>query len=276
MPVLTPPRFVTQESLSSGHVSVLAVTWQHPFTRKISAIGILSLDTDGCYRFEYVKNVLTIEDFQPLIGFPDLFENYQSDHLFPLFAQRVMDPRRPDYVRYVNALGISESSTPWEQLSHSGGRRTGDTLQLLPVPVPADDQPGIWEVKFLVHGMRYIAERKRYLNASEVSVTHEEFEQALQALKPGSHLQLIPEPTNPVNDLAYVVTNSNGLPLGYLPDVFTEDVDQLGVENVSCTAEIVNSLKAPWHMRLVAKLRCKAPEGFHFFSSEAWQPTSSS
>lgn len=272
MSVLAPPRFLTSESLSSGNVSVLAVAWQHPFSRKISVIGVLSLDLNGCYRFTYVHNVLAIDDFQPLVGFPDLYRTYESEHLFPLFAQRVMDPRRPDYVSFVTSLGLSENPTPWEQLSHSGGRRTGDTLQLLPVPVPVEGHADLWEVTFLVHGMRHIANNPRVLNDSETLITQTEFEQALAALTPGSDLHLVPEPSNPVNNLALVVTDFEGTPLGYLPDVFTEDIAHLGVANVTCTVEITNGPKAPWHMRLVAKLRCKVPSGFSFFASEAWQP----
>lgn len=274
MSVLTPPRLLSSDLLGSHEISVLAVTWQHPFTRQISVIGLLSKNIAGIYRFTYVRNVLTIEDFQPLVGFPDLDRNYEADSLFPLFAQRVMEPRRPDYARFISSLGLSDSPTPWEQISHSGGRRAGDTLQLLPVPVPCEGQLNVWEVSFLVHGMHHIAGKTRILNQQEVLISREQQERALASLSAGSHLPLVREPSNPKNGNAIVVTAEDDTPLGYVPDLFTQDLAALDLNNISCTAEVVNGSDAPWHMRLVAKLRCTVPPAFQFFTDEAWQPLS--
>ncbi|RWZ83237.1 HIRAN domain-containing protein [Glutamicibacter sp. HZAU] len=276
MSVLTPPRLLSSDVLGSHEISVLAVTWQHPITRQISVIGLLSKNIAGIYRFSYVRNVLAIEDFQPLVGFPDLDRNYEADSLFPLFAQRVMEPRRPDYSRFISSLGLSDSPTPWEQISHSGGRRAGDTLQLLPVPVPCEGQLNSWEVSFLVHGMRHIAGEARILNQQEVSISRDQQERALASLRSGSDLSLVREPSNPKNNNAVVVTDKDCTPLGYVPDLFTLDLAALDLNSISCTAEVVNGPDAPWHMRLVAKLRCTVPPAFEFFTDEAWQPLANS
>lgn len=68
-----------------------------------------------------------MKDFRPLLGFPDLRGSYSSDELFPLFAQRAMDPRRPDYQRYVERLGLEGEPGPWMQISRSQGRRQSRT-----------------------------------------------------------------------------------------------------------------------------------------------------
>lgn len=276
MPVLAPPRLLTAEVLGSNQVSVLAVTWQHPFTREISAIGILARNVEGTYSFNYVRNVLNIQDFQPLVGFADLYQAYESDRLFPLFAQRVMDPRRPDYVSFIASLGLSNEPSPWEQLERSGGGRAGDTLQLRPVPSPVEGVLDTWEVSFLVHGMRHISGKARTLGGREVNITRNQLEASLNSLRPGEILQLIPEPTNPKNHHAVVVADSKGVPLGYLPDIFTDDLAHLDPQGVTCTVEIINGPTAPWQMRLVAKLRCVVPPGFQFFATSSWQTLASS
>src|SRR5690349_4778164 len=109
----------------------LIVTWQHPTDLDIQPIGFLSLEEE-LYRFAYIESALHVRDFRPLLGFSDLRRRYESAELFPLFAQRAMDPRRPDYERYVRRLGLAADTTPWEQIARSGGRRQGDTLQLFP------------------------------------------------------------------------------------------------------------------------------------------------
>jgi hypothetical protein len=107
----------------------LVVTWQHPDERLIEPIGLLDYDGD-CYRFGYIQHALAVKDFRPLLGFRDLYGSYASEHLFPLFAQRVMDPRRPDYQRYVARLGLPEDASPWEQIARSQGRRQDESRKM--------------------------------------------------------------------------------------------------------------------------------------------------
>src|SRR6266487_4370058 len=91
----------------------LAVAWQHPESRTIQPVGLLVYDGER-YLFEYVRNAQNVEDFVPFVSFPDVGRAYSSTRLFPLFSQRVMDPRRPDFVRYVRTLDLSPEATPWE------------------------------------------------------------------------------------------------------------------------------------------------------------------
>lgn len=276
MHVLAPSSLLCSEVLGSHQVKVLVVTWQHPFSRKISAIGLLTKDLSSNYGFDYIENVRTIEDFRPLVGFPDLDKHYESETLFPLFAQRVMDPRRPDYTRFISSIGLSDAPSPWEQLSHSGGRRAGDTLQLLSIPTPVEGGRGAWEFNFLVHGMRHIVGTVHNLGNLDVVVDRELQEAALSSLHPCDELSLIPELDNMINLNAIVVATSSGIPLGYVPDVFTADLSLLPLQDMRCFAEVVNNVSVPWQMRLVAKLVCNVPNGFQFFSAPAWKPLASS
>jgi hypothetical protein len=246
----------------------LVVSWQHPVARSIHPVGFLTYN-GSIYEFTYIRNALRVRDFQPLLGFADLHRGYRSGELFPLFAQRAMDPRRPDYQRYVERLGLEGEPGPWEQISRSQGRRQGDTIQLLPVPtVTGDDITCL----FLVHGIRHAHEEPRILDGQEISVTRAQVDAALAQLRPGDELALVREPDNPVNPLAIMVVTSS-VPVGWVPDLLAEDVHSLQRRtNVTITVEHVNGPDAPWHLRLLARLHAAPASGFQFFSGEQWTP----
>jgi hypothetical protein len=255
-------------SRSSGIAQRLVVAWQHPVERSIEPVGFLTYD-GHTYRFAYVRNALHVKDFRPLLGFADLHRSYSSTELFPLFAQRAMDPRRPDYHRYVERLGLEGEPGPWEQITRSQGRRQGDTIQLLPEPALNGDE---LTCLFLVHGARHAHEKPRILDGQEIRVTRQQVETALEQLVPGDKLALAAEPGNPVNPLAIMVVGS-GTPIGWVPDLLAEDLHRLmRTANVTVTVEHVNGPDAPWHLRLLARLRAAPARDFRFFTGERWMP----
>jgi len=247
----------------------LVVTWQHPSERTISPVAMLSYDGQN-YRFHYIRNALRVAEFRPFLGFPDLHGRYRSDKLFPLFAQRAMTPRRPDFTRWVNRLGLDDDASPWEQISRSGGQRQGDTIQLFPVPTVAD---GRLECDFLVHGMRHIAERETTVGGRVVTVARDDLERQLAALKPGDKLHLCDEPTNPKNPLAILTTTRDDTPLGWVPDLLVNELHRFpNHQHAAVTALVVNGPEAGWHLRLLAHLSLAAPVGFQVFAGDEWQP----
>jgi hypothetical protein len=249
----------------------LVVAWQHPVSRAIAPVGFLSYDGHD-YRFTYVRNAQRVKDFRPLLGFPELDRAYCSANLFPLFAQRAMDPRRPDFHRYIQSLGLDGEPSPWEQITRSEGHRQGDTIQLLPEPTVTG---GELTCLFLVHGIRHAHEGPRMLGGRQVNVTREQIERALARLHRGDELLFAAEPGNPRNPLALMVIGT-GTPVGYLPDLLTEDVhDLIRQANVTVTVEHVNGPRAPWHLRLLARLHAAPAGDFRFFTSDGWQPLTS-
>ena len=249
----------------------LAVTWQNPTTRCTSLIALLEFDGD-VYHFHYVANAEATEGFRALPGFPDLHRSYESVHLFPLFAQRVMDPRRPDYVRYVERLGLPSDATPWEQMSRSGGAREGDLLQLFPEPTIENDKI---TCTFLVHGIRHISESEFVVDGQRVRVDPDELERQLASLHQGDRLRLLREPGNPVNSQAVLTTADDGVPLGWVPDLLLDDLYAMSNGEPEATAvnvEQINGPDAPPHIRLLARLKVQRNLLYIPFSGQRWEP----
>jgi hypothetical protein len=270
MPAHSVPAVAREPGSRSAEVARrLVVAWQHPEERSIQPVGFLTREGDA-YRFAYIRNALDVRDFRPLLGFEDLHRSYQSEDLFPLFAQRAMDARRPDYQRYVQTLGLEGDPSPWEQIARSQGRREGDTVQLFPEPTV---EGGEARCLFLVHGIRHVHEGKRVLNGITYEVTRKKVEAALDGLKVGDRLQIIPEPGNKKNPQAIVVMGAPLIPVGWVPDLIVEDLHRLMEHaRITVTAAHINGLDAPWHLRLLARLRAAPAPGFRFFTGKRWEP----
>lgn len=236
----------------------LGVAWQHPRTRQIAPVGLLWHD-DERYFFRYARNVQNVPDFTPFLGFPHLDKIYSSSRLFPLFAQRVMDPRRPDFGRYVETLDLALSATPWEQLARSEGRRAGDAIMV--VPEPLVDDTGRTISNFLVHGVRHAM-------AKDPSVA-----ERLGRLREGDELTLVPEPSNKVNAQAIHTADGQGVPLGWVPDLllaYAHTVRHTGPYSVR--VRHINGPEAPIHLRLLVRLDGSVPIGFEPFGVDVWGP----
>jgi hypothetical protein len=246
----------------------LVVAWQHPDKRLIEPVGFLSYDGDR-YRFGYIRNALTVEDFRPLFGFEQLDVSYEADELFPLFAQRAMDPRRPDYQRYVKRLGLEGEPTPWVQIARSQGHREGDTIQLFPEPVIIGNEV---RCLFLVHGIRHAHKYPKILNGATVEVTREQVDEALNSLHDGDELGIVPEPENRKYPQAIVVMGKPLVPVGWIPNLLVEDLHRLMEQaNVRVTVERINGSDAPEHLRLLARLQAAPVTSFRFFTSKRWE-----
>jgi hypothetical protein len=234
------------------------VAWQHPLTRAIEPIGILECDEAG-YRFCYVHNALHVEGFRPLLGFPNLQKTYESERLFPLFAQRLMDARRPDYGRYLSQLHLSEDAEPFELLGRSGGHRKGDTIQLFAEPLVAPD--GSTRAIFLVNGVR------------DVLAADPAAEQRFVSLRQGERLVLVDEPDNFRNNQAILVRARDGQRLGWVPDLLLDYVHTVRKQGEpSLVIEHMNRPEVPPHLRLLVRFEGQAPAGYRPFAGPKWEP----
>lgn len=252
---LAPPR--PQEAQGSAHGpggsphGELVVAWQNPSSRLIAPVGLLEQLATEQYRFRYLRRASMTDGFSPFLSFSDWARDYRSQRLFPLFSQRVMSPRRPDYPEFLRQLHLDADATPWEQLARSEGRRTGDTVQVFPVPSVGGD--GTSSCRFLVHGIRYA-------NGGH-----------LPDLPPGTPLDLQDDPGNPINPLAAHVVTAEGGVLGHVPDLLLEHLHVLrATGDVRTVVEHVNGPEAPMHLRLLVRVDGTAPAGYRPMRGPNW------
>lgn len=116
-----PPAAVASEAARTGTYDHLVVLWQG------QPIGDLRREPSG-YTFTYRAPLPS--SVRPLVEFPDVVKNYRAPFLFSTFAQRIPDPRRPDYARMMTGWGVQDPSDPMEVLARSGGRLATDALTL--------------------------------------------------------------------------------------------------------------------------------------------------
>ena len=69
-------------------------------------VGRLEHD-DGIYRFYYTRGARTLEGFKPFTEMASFDEVYESNELFPLFANRLLGKQRPEYERFVRWGGFA-------------------------------------------------------------------------------------------------------------------------------------------------------------------------
>lgn len=205
----------------------LLVSRRDPATRRYRRVGVLSHDGTE-YSFVYDDTV-----DRPIPGLP-LGKTHRDPDLFPFFAERIMDPHRPERVQTLENLGLTAEAGPLDVLAVSGGGRTGDTFELTPLP-----EPGLVDIPFLVHGIRHLSDKER-ASIDELSV--------------GDELHLRCEPGNPINERALLVTQA-GARLGYVPDPLLGYVHGVMAGPHRLTVERVNAAEAGLHTRLLVRLR---------------------
>lgn len=245
----------------------LLVLWQHPDTREFIPIGRFGFDGNR-YTFVYTQAALQVTDLRPLPGLDDLHSRYEDMRMPPVFAQRVMSERRRDYVSYMDSLGLRHP-TPWEQIVRSGGRRGGDTLQFMQLPIVAE---GRARAEFLVNGIRHIPERGRKITRGWVHATRDELDTALSGLGAGDEVSLACELENS-HDPNAVLVMSGRTPLGWVPRPLARGVRELlGAGPVGVTVYRIAPPRTPDHVRLALAFDVAVPEGFSFDPDGRWEP----
>lgn len=226
----------------------LLVTRRDPRTRLYVSLGFLTCLSSG-YRFAYLRRV--VDDGAqrlPGLGRRDV---YESTDLFPVFAERVMSSRRPDRREAMEALGLPEDAAPFDVLVNSAGRSVGDTIELLPAPEAAPD--GSLGLDFLVHGVRHMTPQAQ---------------DRISMLRAGETLVLEPEPGDPANPRAQLVTDTDRERLGYVPDPLISVLDQMHGPRLSVVR--ANGAGIGFHFRLAARAEGTVDAGNQPFDGPEW------
>jgi hypothetical protein len=227
-----------------------------------SPVGKLE-HADGLYRFTYTRGARTLRGFDPFPGMTDLSAVYESDTLFPLFANRLLARSRPEYEAYLTWSGFDPAHPP-DPLAILGvteGIRQTDQLEVFPCPAP--DADGCYLTKFFVHGLRWM---------------HPAAVERAGRLKPGGRLALMPDIQNPHDPYAVALRTTDDrdrLLIGYAPRYLARDFTTLWThcdpDFIQVTVERLNG-SAPLQMRVLCRMNACWPKGFRPCNDETYQP----
>lgn len=129
------------------------LNWQDPETRRWLPVAKL-VSIDGHYIFGYTNGARFSPNFVPFGSMHDMTSLYVSDELFPIFANRVMNEKRPEYRRYSEWADLGTRADPLGLMARIGGVRATDALQVFPVPERSPD--GKYRTVFFLHGISHL------------------------------------------------------------------------------------------------------------------------
>lgn len=228
---------VSRESGAASRVThKVRLIWKNPETHGYHQVGTFEELPDGRYAFEYVPNVLAIDGFAPLLQFPDVGHRYSTQVLPAFLANRVMSSKRPSYETYLGWLGLTDAATPLEILARTGGPRATDTFHVVD---DFESAGGMCRGEFFASGVRHV-------------------NPDLNELQVGERLELVDEPSNPVNSRA-VLLSSGSVQVGWIPDWLLDDLhrQRSAGASVDVFVEQINR-DAPPHLALLCRLEMKA------------------
>ena len=197
----------------------LFLAWQDKAeSRAWFPIGRLDMyEDDPMYRFRYIEGVKQAhsEAGLPILwDFPDIEKEYRSTRIFPLFKNRIMSPRRPDFADYMSSLDLSENADPFDILSVNGGYRATDHFEVF--PKLTKDEGGCFVCRFFLHGWRY---------------TNDAAQERLDRLALGEELRLSVELNNPATTLAIQVQTTDYHMIGWAPRYLVHDLTMAMAES---------------------------------------------
>ncbi|MPX91406.1 HIRAN domain-containing protein [Salinivibrio sp. VYel1] len=223
------------------------LAWQSPDSRDWYVIGALTRISNG-YEFHYTKGALYAEKFVPFSGMEDLYKSYVSSELFPLFQNRVLSSKRPEYPRFIKWLGLSEEeATPINILARSGGLRSTDRMQMFRKISTRKD--GSFEHFFFVHGLSYLTRSAQ---------------KRVETLEAGEALSLCLDCQNKHDENAVIIRADNPAEIvGYCPRYLAKDIAKLLniSDYVDLTVEKIEK-DAPVNYQLMCKVSGRVSESY--------------
>jgi hypothetical protein len=238
-------------------VKVLYLAWQDPESRQWYPVGKLTSDK-GIYRFVYTKGATLSKNFIPFGSLRDLHEVYKSPDLLPLFTNRLISKKRPEYRDFLRWLDLREDEAdPLVLLARTEGVRETDSLTVF--PCPERDPQGKYVVHFFSHGLRYLPDEARI---------------RISNLRTGDRLYLMPDPQNNYDSFAIALrTDDPATIVGYCPRYISRDFLEILEDDpdaVQVRVKRVN-IDAPIQLRLLCTLTADWPEDFKPCSSEYYK-----
>ncbi|MBK9119795.1 MAG: DNA-binding protein [Phycisphaerales bacterium] len=244
--------------------SAVFIAWRsgEPDAGRWGPVGRVERAGDG-YRFAYTKGAESLAGFRPFPEMPDLRAVYESDELFPLFANRLLARSRPEYEAFLTWGGFDpgDPPDPLALLSVTEGRRQTDSIEVFPCPQPGAD--GCYVSKFFLHGVRWMPEGAR---------------ERIAKLRPDEQLGLMIDISNPFDPHAVAVRTCDTVDrymIGYVPRYLAKEVwdlaSECGTQSIDLHVVRVNP-NAPLQQRVLCRMSACWPDGFQPCSREEFQP----
>ncbi len=236
----------------------LFIAWQDPDTRSWMPVGRLHQE-GSTYHFSYTYGANASPNFTPFGRMTELNAVYVSEEMFPLFANRILAKKRPEYGSYLRWLGFEgEDVSDLELLGRSGGTRATDNLEIFPCPAPETD--GSYLTYFFSHGLAYLTP---------------ENQKQIASLNVGENLYLMLDLQNKFDKHALLMRTYDPMSIvGYCPRYLSPEFMRLvkaDGNSVRVTVHQVNA-DAPSELRLLCKLTANWPEGFVPCDDEMYKP----
>lgn len=242
--------------------NTLFLAWQDNRNRQWFPVGRLDADPErSWYRFGYTHGASAAEKksgFAPLYDFPRFDEVYNSDLLFPLFENRVMNRARRTFREYLDLLAIDDPDPdPLEILAIDGGYRVTDNFEVFPKIEKGED--GGFFTRFFLHGSRHVSEAAQ---------------QQLANLASGDPLCVTIELTNPKTRLAVQLQTTDYHMIGWTPRYLVPDLVR-AVAHASSRYKAhvvrVNSKSLLYKQRVLIELSGYWPEEYQPMSSKPYR-----
>ena len=211
-------------------------------------VGRLDVDLAAPhYRFRHVKGAERARatgGFEVVPGFSDLHGDYASSQLFPVFQNRLMSPKRPDFREYITRLDLEPSAHFTDILAVDGGRRMTDHYEVFPRLFKNDD--GSFICRFFLHGLHH---------------TNNHSLGRIADLVPEERLHVAVELTNPTGYPAVQIqTTPDYYLIGWAPRYFVHDLMMAMAEsdgNYEARVVRVNLPPYPSEQRVLIEMRSR-------------------
>lgn len=240
-------------------MDTLYVAWQQPDSKEWIPVAKLER-ANNKYRFSYTRGAIRARDFPAIGRMGKIRGIYESETLFPFFANRVISKSRPEYKHYLKWLNLAEmTEDPMSILSLTGGIRGTDDIELF--PPPSINSRGQYSIEFFVRGIRHLP--KETINL-------------INSLGVGQRLFLMQDFQNQNDQFALALrTASPAVFVGYCPKYYARDLTTLLSSENSCLDARIKSVNsdAPLSMRLLCTVTASlTDEKFRFHNGPDFEP----
>lgn len=239
----------------------LFVAWRPPMPDPTGWRPVGRLEHGGgLYRFWYTHGARKPR-FLPFAQMEQLEQVYESEELFPIFANRLLSESRPEYESYMRWSGFDFDIPPDPILilGVTEGIRQTDAVEVFPCPVPNGE--GCYFNRFFLHGIQWLP---------EAALTR------IGKLEKSQPLKLMLDLQNAVDPHAVAVRTETELTqIGYVPRYLAHDVWQLvqqcSVDFIKLSVARVNR-DAPLQNRVLCEMHACWPDGFQPCDGEDFAP----